>query len=266
MAYALLAKSMEPSLGLNHLVSYEARSLKNGANLERKTDRVPPRTGDGYIAMGVSRKIGLVIASLCGIAVLVVALLQIPKGSEKGTEPKSNSARQKEEIIALIDQLNSSDAEASLYASKRLNEIGQFSKVGLPKLILLLRDPNPDVRSSAVDTLGYMRKSSKLVIPKLIPLLQDHDGWVRGRTAAALGEFGEPAKAAIPRLLLLLHDYDPIVRSFAAATLGKMGQSANGSIPHLIPLLKDPDPFVRENASKTLKILGYKIPPPPKKK
>lgn len=262
MAYALLAKGMEPSWELNHLVSHEASSLENGANLERKTNRVPPRAGDGYIAMGVSWKIRLGIVFVCGVVPVAIALLQMPREPE----PKSTSARQREEIITLIDQLNSSDAEASLYASKRLNEIGQFSKVGLPKLILLLKDPNPDVRSSAVDTLGYMRKSTQLVIPRLIPLLQDHDGWVRGRTAAALGEFGEPAKVAIPQLLPLLNDYDPIVRSFAAATLGKVGRSARVTISSLIPLLKDPDPFVRGSAAKTLKVLGYKIPPSPKKK
>ncbi|WP_404786983.1 HEAT repeat domain-containing protein [Altericista sp. CCNU0014] len=262
MTYALLATGMELSWEFNHLLSHEATSLENGANLERQTNRVPSRAGDGCIAMGASRSIGIAIIFLWGIAVPVVALLQ----RSKEPDPQSTSARQQEEIIALIDQLNSSDTEVSLYASKRLNEIGQFSKVGLPKLVLLLKDPNPDVRSSAVDALGYMRKSSQLIIPQLIPLLQDRDGWVRGRTAAALGEFGEPAKVAIPRLIRLLNDYDPIVRSFAAATLGKVGRSARVTIPYLIPLLKDPDPFVRENAAKTLTILGYKMPPPSQNK
>lgn len=97
----------------------------------------------------------------------------------------------------------------------------------LPRLLAVLKDPNPEQRRTAAQSLGKIAR--KEAVPALMNALCDPDAGVRRHAAWALGMIGEVA-VGLDRspLASLLFDSDPGVREAAAMALGLTGDTQAG--------------------------------------
>jgi HEAT repeat protein len=151
----------------------------------------------------------------------------------------------------------------------------------LPRLLAVLKDPNPELRRTAAQSLGKI--ASAKAVPALASALRDPDTGVRRSAAWALGMIG-PDEFDWSPVILLLFDSDPAVREAAGAALGRTGANlaivkflneripdpgvtsdtkrlaaaalggmeARSAVPLLTRLLLDRDPIVRRWAAAAL--------------
>src|SRR2546428_399849 len=97
----------------------------------------------------------------------------------------------------------------------------------LPRLLAVLRDPNPEQRRAAAQALGKIAR--KEAVPALVEALRDPDAGVRRNAAWALGMIGEAAMGPDRSpLASLLFDPDPGVREAAAMAIGLTGDTQAG--------------------------------------
>jgi len=108
----------------------------------------------------------------------------------------------------------------------------------LPRLIVLLKDRNSEMRRTAAQSLGKIAR--KEAVQALVEALRDPDAGVRRTAAWALGMIGEDAVGSDRSpLVSLLFDHDPGVREAAAMALGLTGDTHAG-IELLLERLQEP--------------------------
>ena len=108
----------------------------------------------------------------------------------------------------------------------------------VPRLLAVLKDPNPEQRRTAAQSLGKIAR--KEAVPALVEALRDPDAGVRRYAAWALGMIGEDAVGTDRSpLASLLFDPDPGVREAAAMALGLTGDTQAG-IELLLERLQEP--------------------------
>ena len=108
----------------------------------------------------------------------------------------------------------------------------------IPRLVAVLKDPNPELRRTAAQSLGKIAR--KEAVPALWEALRDPDADVRRHAAWALGMIGEDAVGPERSpLAALLFDVDPAVRETAATALGLTGDTQVG-IELLLERLLEP--------------------------
>ena len=108
----------------------------------------------------------------------------------------------------------------------------------VPRLLAVLKDPNPEQRRTAAQSLGKIAR--KEAVPALVEALRDPDAGVRRYAAWALGMIGEDAVGPDRSpLASLLFDPDPGVREAAAMALGLTGDTQAG-IELLLERLQEP--------------------------
>ncbi|TAL12770.1 MAG: HEAT repeat domain-containing protein [Nitrospirae bacterium] len=108
----------------------------------------------------------------------------------------------------------------------------------LPRLLAVLKDPNPELRRTAAQSLGKIAR--KEAVPALLEALRDPDAGVRRQAAWAMGMIGEDAVGPDRSPLApLLFDADPDVREAAATALGLTGDTQAG-IELLLERLREP--------------------------
>jgi HEAT repeat protein len=91
--------------------------------------------------------------------------------------------------------------------------------VAARKLIVSLRDPDAEVRSSVADLLGEMRSAPEAAVPALQMALDDSDEEVRINAIFALRGYGRQASQTVPKLQNILRDGDQRARAAAASAL-----------------------------------------------
>src|SRR5437660_5173557 len=108
----------------------------------------------------------------------------------------------------------------------------------LPRVLAVLKDPNPEQRRTAAQSLGKIAR--KEAVPALVEALRDPDAGVRRYAAWALGMIGEDAVGPDRSpLASLLFDPDPGVREAAAMALGLTGDTQTG-IELLLERMREP--------------------------
>jgi HEAT repeat protein len=90
----------------------------------------------------------------------------------------------------------------------------------LPRLLAVLKDPDPEMRRTAAQSLGKI--ASAKGGSALVAALRDPDAGVRRNAAWALGKIGSEEFDWSP-VILLLFDSDPTVREAAGLALGRTG-------------------------------------------
>ena len=96
----------------------------------------------------------------------------------------------------------------------------------LPRLLAVLRDPNPEQRRTAAQSLGKIAR--KEAVPALVEALRDPDAGVRANAAWAIGMIG-PDEFDWSPVLSLLSDPDPRVREMASMALGVTGANQDAA-------------------------------------
>ncbi|MDT8442197.1 MAG: HEAT repeat domain-containing protein [Desulfuromonadales bacterium] len=120
-----------------------------------------------------------------------------------------------------------------------------------PYLIDLLKDPDADIRSAAVQVLGS--KAHPKSLGSLVKHLKDPSPAVRVHTAEALGHFQDPRLVAVLGSVLTSDDEQLVIS--AARALGRQGV-AEAQAP-LLTLFKDTRPAVRVAAIEALSLVPF---------
>ena len=121
---------------------------------------------------------------------------------------------------------------------------------GVAVLLALLQDKNPEIRRTAVESLGKIGDPSAL--PAVLPLLSDPVASVRAASAQALGRMATPAHdSVIAGLAHALRDTDDRVREAAALAIADIEPSSRQLAP-VRDLLRASDVEVRRSAVRGL--------------
>lgn len=137
-----------------------------------------------------------------------------------------------ESIFPIFEQAIRNDGHADLRNSA-MEVLIRFGGQAVPKLLVLLRDDNEEVRNFCTVMLGEI--GSREAVTPLIHALRDTDVNVRHGTAEALGKIGDRT-ALLPLLDLLEEDFwlqFPAIAAIAA-------MKDNRAVPHLLKLLGHP--------------------------
>lgn len=127
-----------------------------------------------------------------------------------------------QEVMACVERLDASDANARAEAAERLGRLPDRRSV-LALIQLLKQDESPRVRAQAARSLGRLGYKMLARAP-LLQRLEDPDPSVRAATASALGDLGD--SWAIPALQhLAATDAVKSVRQAAWRALRKIGEA-----------------------------------------
>jgi HEAT repeat protein len=125
---------------------------------------------------------------------------------------------------------------------------GQYRPTAVSRLVALLADSNPDVRSWAAWALEGTTDSA--AVAALLEHLDDPDSNIGDMAARALRVTADPV--TISRLLALARHSDSRIRNWAATALEGITVTDPSVITGLVDLLDDPDPDVRRWAAGSL--------------
>lgn len=84
--------------------------------------------------------------------------------------------------------------------------LGRIGPAAVPALIQTLRNPDPNLRRQAVDTLSRIGPEAAAAVPDLIHALSDPDPLVRRTAARALGQIGPAAADSVPALIRVIQE------------------------------------------------------------
>jgi HEAT repeat protein len=152
----------------------------------------------------------------------------------------------------LIALLEDTDPDIRRTAVESLGKIGDRS--ALSAVSPLLTDPLPAIRAAAAQAVGRMAgPDDQSAIAALVHSLGDVDHRVRQAAALAIGEI-EPSPRQLPSLAERLQASDVELRRAAVRAL--MLLDAGQVVEWLLPLLNDPDAEVRQGAVAALGLSG----------
>jgi HEAT repeats len=164
------------------------------------------------------------------------------------------------QILALLKHPN---LQVRLSALRILGGAGNSKAIVnaiINDILPLLSDPLPQIRATAMASLGKMRELSVDQLPRLLPLLEDEDGQVRHSALIAIQSLGRNGKGAIPQIRKMLNDRNPEIRADAIEVLLFAEEDLEKFFSQAITMLKDTDPDVRKSSLRSLRFLGVKAP------
>ncbi len=101
------------------------------------------------------------IALLCGAFILGITDVGLADNYQRQPYPSQSYSPPSppvtdQDLATAIEQLENSDVHVRLAGVRALSLMGDSAKQATPQLILLLKDSNPSVRSSAASALGIV--------------------------------------------------------------------------------------------------------------
>jgi HEAT repeat protein len=156
-----------------------------------------------------------------------------------------NLEQAEDAIHSILIELQRNDNRGHLY--NQIMALEQYQERAIPTLIVLLGNPNSDIREFSVQALGELQ-AHKAVEP-LIPLLTDSEYRVRRGTAYALGQIGS-AQAVDPLLQALKGPTNGGMRYALYTALGQIGSDRAWTV--LVPATMDTIWYAQNAALKAL--------------
>jgi HEAT repeat protein len=159
--------------------------------------------------------------------------------------------KREEAVVTLLILLKNEDPSVRSSAARALSKLSNTSESVIQELLALLKDKdeNSSVCSSAGITLSILGSVSESVIQELLVLLKDEDRSIGASAGVALGILCSVSESMVQELLVLLKDKDenPLVRFLVVMALGISSNASESVIQELLALLKDKDenPLVR---------------------
>jgi HEAT repeat protein len=166
----------------------------------------------------------------------------------------------RETIAPLGAALRDPEVDVRTSAVYTLTRLGQQPNGGpgvTPAILAALKDPEPGVRKVAASAFRSMEAPPRSTIPVLVDTLRDENAEVRAEAAFGLmGFYSPPAREAVPALsAAFARDPDRQVRINAARALGLMGPVARDAVPALRAGLRDEDERIRAVAAEALQTI-----------
>jgi len=136
-----------------------------------------------------------------------------------------------------------------------VDALARFGDPAVPILTEAIADPDFNVRTLAMFSLGRMGAQAKSALPKLVEKLSDRDQVIRLYAAGAMRMMGPAAaQAASDVARVAVADSSPEVRNMAAGALQSMGAGVKDVSDRLLRQFAatDPDEAVRSRATELL--------------
>ncbi len=130
--------------------------------------------------------------------------------------------------------------------------LGPVGKDAVPPLIDLLKNNDPDIRSTARDCLGNIGPAAKAAVPLLVQFINDTNRIVRWDTMINLGRINMEPEVVVPVLMENLNPTNALL-STTIFVLGEFREKAKPAVPALLQYLNDKNNFVRNEATNALK-------------
>jgi HEAT repeat protein len=170
------------------------------------------------------------------LALFEFGLRRCPHQINRLLEELSYDLPKEKAALLILPYVRDERPERKVLAVKALARLGDSGPAIVPSLWPLLNDPEIEVQSAAVDTLGAVGEP-RVVVPPFLRLLADRATGDRVRLAVIqqLGEIGlSQAEIIVPALLPILDEEDRFLAGKAAEALGKIGrEDAENLVPHL---------------------------------
>jgi HEAT repeat protein len=162
-------------------------------------------------------------------------------------------------VEALVVALHDRDSFVRWGAARTLAKMAPAeSKKAVAGLVSAIKDPNGDVRVTALVALGRFGPAAVPVVGALTEALKGSEVETRILAAQALEAVGREAAASVPALVDALTSPEAKLRIASARALGRIGPDANAVVGPLQKALSDPDGDVRLAASEALLLIGQK--------
>ncbi len=161
-------------------------------------------------------------------------------------------------IIALKDK----DAGVRHLSATALQWSGEAGLVAIPALTQNLTDPEPIVRYAASSAIAYLQNENLMIdvkpidFQKSLLLLNQPNSNLKSDVLLTIANMEQPSQDAVPYLIPLLKDKSSDIRLKTIDALINIGDASIIAVPYLIPLLKDPDQAIQQRTRATLEILG----------
>jgi HEAT repeat protein len=162
-------------------------------------------------------------------------------------------------VPTLVYLMKEGDPDDRRIAFRILGHLGSSAKVAVPALATALAAKDSEDRCLAAIALGQIGADAAPAVAALADSLTDMDGGVRVCAIEALGRIGPAAAPATAGLVERLHDTSPAVRSAAARAIGKIGPAAKAALPELEKLAHDHEDYVRQAAEEALKAITRNV-------
>jgi len=157
-------------------------------------------------------------------------------------------------LEATLLESESSTRVAMLSAITRIARKGENV---VPKVTVLLKDPNPIIRAGAAKALGAFGALAIFAMEEVIPLINDADEEVHENAIQVVSAIGSGAESAIPSLIHVIKTGDGPQRAHAVNALGKIGIASETVLKVLHKAaVQDEDPGLRYSAIEALGNLG----------
>jgi HEAT repeat protein len=136
-----------------------------------------------------------------------------------------------------------------------MRRLGEYGDLALPLLLEALSDGDPDVRASALTTLGELGIDSSSVRCGIARLITDAEFRVRFQAALSLVDINRLVPPT-PPLVEGLYRRSAEERILALEAIGKTASAAGAFVGHVAFRLDDEDWLVRDTAVRTLGSIG----------
>ena len=164
---------------------------------------------------------------------------------------------------ALARSLRDPDPNTRVAAVQTLTllmpEASKYKSQMLPEFVRAMNDTNWLVREHVVGLLTECRDYSRAATPAVVRALEDPQVTVRTRAFAALNRMDFSvvnAREVVPMLIRCSKSREPTVRAMSASKLGVIKKEARRAVPALTAMLTDPEPVVRYSAAVALGKFG----------
>ena len=142
------------------------------------------------------------------------------------------------QLVQLIAQLQSKDANNRIRAAQEIGSIGPDARSATASLVSLLGDTDP-VANAAETALWQIGPD---VVPEIKGALKSDNSKVRMQAIEVLVQLGPKAKEAVPDLIeKLKNGSDKVEKTKAVFALEKIGKEAKPAIPAITDLLETND-------------------------
>jgi hypothetical protein len=126
-----------------------------------------------------------------------------------------------------------------------------IAKPMVPDLIVLLKDPDPDIRSSAAYALYQLGPAAQEAVPALIQSLEDPEA--NSNAFGALRALGAKPEVVMAAVIAQLASTNSTSRSLALSMLYQSGTNAAAAATDVMKFLTAPDMFLRLEATNVLR-------------
>jgi HEAT repeat protein len=159
-------------------------------------------------------------------------------------------------LAHLLSGIGNAPREVSQATIEALPVLGPAAAPALDRLVELIRDPRPGLRSSIVEALAALGPAAAPALDRLLELTHDDDEHVQLTAVKAMGAVGPAAASALNRLLEMISVADFRLRRELAWALGGLGRAAAPALDTLLEMTRDRYCHVRSGAVRALGALG----------